>query len=187
LIGIDRVRQIVLAMKDFAHPGIKSKALYDLNHGIEVTVTISRNEWKYVADLETNLDPSLPFIYCSMDEINQVVLNMIVNSSHSIKDMLEKGREEKGKIVICTRREGEEAVIYISDTGKGISKEIISKIYDPFFTTKEVGKGTGQGLAIAHDIIVNKHKGSIQVESEIGKGTTFIIKIPILNELNDKG
>jgi two-component system, NtrC family, sensor kinase len=187
LTGIDRVRQIVLAMKDFAHPGIKTKALSDLNHGIEVTVTISRNEWKYVADLNTDLDPSLPFVYCLMDEINQVILNMIVNSSHAIKELYDKDRQKKGNITIKTKKEEDQAVIYITDTGNGIPKEIINKIFDPFFTTKEVGKGTGQGLAIAHDIIVNKHKGSIQVKSELGKGTTFTIKIPILSESNEKG
>jgi len=187
LTGIDRVRQIVLAMKDFAHPGVKSKALSDLNHGIEVTATISRNEWKYVADLETILDPTLPLVYCSMDEINQVILNMIVNSAHSIRDIIDKGKIEKGKITIKTKNENNFACVSISDTGMGIPKEIINKVFDPFFTTKEVGEGTGQGLAIAHDIIVNKHKGSIEVESAIEKGTTFIIKIPIMDEQNGKG
>ncbi|HEY9188427.1 MAG TPA: PAS domain S-box protein [Ignavibacteria bacterium] len=187
LEGVNKVRKIVLAMKDFAHPGVKTKSYSDLNRGIEVTATISKNEWKYYADLELDLDQDLPLIYCSLDEINQVILNMIVNSAHAIKDTIDKGKQEKGKIIIKTYKENDDAVILISDTGCGIPENIKDKIFDPFFTTKEVGKGTGQGLAIAHDIIVNKHKGKIEVESFVGKGTTFKIYLPISteNEINN--
>jgi PAS domain S-box-containing protein len=179
LTGVDRVRKIVLALKDFAHPGVKEKQPSDLNHGIEVTATISRSEWKYVSELETDLEEGLPPVYCVIDEINQVMLNMIVNSAHAITDAIKKESSQKGKIIISTRKEDQFVKITISDTGKGIPKSNLNKIFDPFFTTKVVGKGTGQGLAIAHDIIVNKHKGTIQVESEVGKGTTFIIRLPI--------
>lgn len=187
LEGVEKVRKIVLAMKDFAHPGVKTKSFSNLNRGIEVTATISKNEWKYYADLELDLDPDLPFVYCSLDEINQVILNMIVNSAHAIKEKIDKGKQEKGKITIKTYKENNDAIIIISDTGSGIPDNIKDKIFDPFFTTKEVGKGTGQGLAIAHDIIVNKHKGKIEVESVVGKGTTFKIFLPISteNEINN--
>ncbi|WP_334110272.1 PAS domain S-box protein [Thermodesulfitimonas autotrophica] len=179
LEGIGRVRKLVLAMKEFAHPGKKEKAPYNLNRAVESTVTISRNEWKYVADLEMDLDPDLPPVPCVVDEINQVVLNMIINAVHAIETVVNKEVGEKGKIIIRTRREGDFAKIEISDTGSGIPPAIIDRIFDPFFTTKEVGKGSGQGLAIAHDIIVNKHRGNITVESEVGKGTTFTVYLPL--------
>ncbi|OPX88779.1 MAG: Sporulation kinase E [Pelotomaculum sp. PtaB.Bin013] len=179
LDGIKRVSQIVLAMKEFSHPGKKEKTLSDINRAIASTVIISRNEWKYVSDLETILEPNLPLVKCVIDEINQVILNMIINAAHSIKEVVEKNSAPKGKITIITRNAGTHVQILISDTGAGIPPSIIQKIYEPFFTTKEVGKGTGQGLAIAHDIIINKHKGNLNVESELGKGTTFTISLPL--------
>ncbi|MEW6173415.1 MAG: PAS domain S-box protein [Bacillota bacterium] len=179
LEGIAQVRKLVLAMKEFAHPGKREKALCNLNRAVESTVTISRNEWKYVADLETDLDPDLPPVPCVVDEINQVVLNTIVNAAHAIATVVDRDAGEKGKITVATRREGDFVKIIISDTGTGIPPAIIDRIFDPFFTTKEVGKGSGQGLAIAHDIIVNKQKGNITVESEVGKGTTFTVWLPL--------
>ncbi|OGU11091.1 MAG: hypothetical protein A2X61_00255 [Ignavibacteria bacterium GWB2_35_12] len=177
--GIKRVSKIVLAMKNFAHPSAKQKALSNINQGVDVTVTISRNEWKYIAELETRLEPDLPLVQCTIDEINQVILNMIVNAAHAIEEAIGKDTGKQGKITIETKSDNEFVYIILHDTGKGIPQEIQSRIFDPFFTTKEVGKGTGQGLAIAHDIIVNKHKGEITVESEVGKGTTFTLKLPI--------
>ncbi|NPV89652.1 MAG: PAS domain S-box protein [Firmicutes bacterium] len=176
--GLKRVSQIVLAMKDFSHPG-KEKSYSDLNRAIEGTITISRNEWKYVAELVTDLDPQLNRVYCVIDEINQVLLNMIINSAHAIMESLEKKIINKGRIAVSTRTIGNNVEIKIKDNGIGIPEEITNKIYDPFFTTKEVGKGTGQGLALAHDIIVNKHNGYIQVESTVGQGTCFTIYLPI--------
>lgn len=179
LEGIDRVRKIVLAMKAFSHPGTKEKQAANINQGIEITTTISRNEWKYIADLEMDLDPDLPFVYCSIDEINQVILNMIINATQAIEEANRMKGEEKGKITITTRHQDDHILIMVKDTGIGISAENKSRIFDPFFTTKDVGKGTGQGLSLAHNIIVQLHQGSIQVESEVGKGTTFIIQLPI--------
>jgi PAS domain S-box-containing protein len=181
--GISRVTNLIRAMKDFAHPGVKEKTYSNINQGIEVTAEISKNEWKYVADLELNLSGNLPLVYCLQDELNQVVLNMIINSSHAIEEKIGKGNSNKGKITIETYQEDTSAVIVVSDTGAGIKESIISKIFDPFFTTKEVGKGTGQGLAIVHDLIVNKHGGTITVDSNPDTGTKFLIKLPIdLNE-----
>lgn len=180
-VGIDRVTKLVRAMKDFAHPGVKEKSYYDINHGIQVTITISKNEWKYVADVDFKPATNLPDVYCLQDELNQVILNMIINSAHAIQEKIDREKNDKGLISIETLREGDFAVIKISDNGKGIKQENISKIFDPFFTTKQVGKGTGQGLAISHDIIVNKHGGQINVDSKYGVGTTFTIKIPIYN------
>lgn len=177
--GIERVNKIVRALKDFAHPSAKEKSLSDINHGIEVTAIISKNQWKYVADLETKLDPDLPYISCLLDEINQVILNMIINAAHAIQERYGNEPEIKGKIIIETRRTDEYIEILTEDNGTGIKSENLNKIFDPFFTTKEVGKGTGQGLSIVHDIIVKKHNGSISVDSEYGKGTVFSIKLPI--------
>ncbi|MCX7874610.1 MAG: PAS domain S-box protein [Melioribacteraceae bacterium] len=184
--GIKRVTTIIKAMKDFAHPGNKQMAYADINRGIEVTATISKNEWKYYSDLKLELDKNLPLVYCLIDEINQVILNMIINSAHAIEEKFRNSKEKLGIIKISTTQEGDYVLINISDNGNGINPTIINRIFDPFFTTKEVGKGTGQGLSIAHDIIVNKHKGLITVKSDFGIGTTFTIKLPI-DEIKNGG
>lgn len=177
--GLKRASRIVRAMKDFAHPGSIDKSYVNINKGIETTSTISRNEWKYVADLKLDLDETLPDVYCQLEEINQVILNMIVNSAHAIEEKLGDNPTEKGEIKINTTSFNGSVKIEISDSGNGIPKKNLENVFMPFFTTKEVGKGTGQGLAIAHDIIKNKHKGDIKVFSEAGKGTTFSIILPI--------
>ena len=179
LDGVERVRKIVLAMREFSHPSEKEKKLADLNHGIETTVVISRNEWKYSAELETDLDPNLPLINCQIDEINQVILNMIINAVQAIQEKLPPGSDQKGKIIITTRKGENCVIIKIKDTGNGIPLEIQRRIFDPFFTTKGVGKGTGQGLSLAHQIIVQKHHGKIDVDSIVGEGSTFTIEIPV--------
>ncbi|OPX37018.1 MAG: hypothetical protein B1H13_13565 [Desulfobacteraceae bacterium 4484_190.3] len=179
LAGVERVAKIVRAMKEFSHPGSDEKTPTDLNKAIENTVTVARNEWKYVADLEMDFDEKLPPVPCLPGEMNQVILNMIVNASHAIADVVGDGANGKGTITIRTRKEEEWAEIRIEDTGAGIPEEIRERIFDPFFTTKEVGKGTGQGLSIAHNVIVDKHGGMIDVESDAGKGTTFIIRLPL--------
>jgi PAS domain S-box-containing protein len=178
LEGITRVSTIVGAMKEFSHPDTKEKIPLDLNRAINSTITVARNEWKYVADLETEFDPSLPLISCLPGEFNQVILNLIVNAAHAIADVVKKGGPEKGKITVQTKNCAEWVEIRIQDSGTGIPKKVQSRIFDPFFTTKEIGKGTGQGLAIARSVIVDKHGGSIHFETEEGKGTTFIIRLP---------
>lgn len=175
--GVHRVAEIVLAMKNFSHPGEEEFKAVDINNSIENTITVTKNEWKYVADIEIDLQKNLPLINGLPGGINQVLLNILVNAAHAIADDTKK---QKGKIKISTRSTGEDVEIKISDSGCGISKENMAKVFDPFFTTKEIGKGTGQGLAIAHDIIVEKHNGSIDIESESGVGTTFMIRLPIM-------
>ena len=179
LEGVDRVANIVRAMKEFAHPGASEMTATDLSKAIENTVMVARNEWKYVAEVDTIFDAELPAVPCLPGELNQVMLNMIVNAAHAIGDRLGDNSQEKGTLTIETRKSGPFAEIRISDSGCGISQENIEKIFTPFFTTKAAGKGTGQGLAIAHSVIVEKHNGVIDVESEIGVGTTFIIQIPL--------
>ncbi|WP_051309518.1 ATP-binding protein [Desulfogranum japonicum] len=178
--GITRVTSIVQAMKEFSHPGRKEFELLDLNHLIEVTTTISKNEWKYCAELVLDLAPDLPQIPCLANEIGQVLLNLLVNSAHTIQERIESTEnKEPGLITIKTELEGSVIVIHISDTGCGIPKAIQPRIFDPFFTTKAVGKGTGQGLAIAYNVIATKHGGSLSFQTIPGRGTTFTIKLPI--------
>ena len=176
--GVERIAAIVRAMKEFSHPGSDEKTCVDLNKAIETTVTVARNEWKYVADLITDLAPDLPLVPCLLSQFNQVILNMIVNATHAIADVV-KGTGGKGTVTITSRHVEGWAEIRITDSGTGIPEEIQQKIFDPFFTTKEVGKGTGQGLAIAHSVIVDKHQGTITIESEVGRGTTFIVRLPL--------
>jgi PAS domain S-box-containing protein len=178
LDGIQNVSKIVRAMKEFSHPGGKDMTLVDLNKAIENTLIVSRNEWKYIAEIETEFDESLSAVPCYPDEFNQVMLNMIINAAHAISEKNSDG-VTKGTISIKTIRNKNDACVRIKDDGAGIPKDNLSKIFDLFFTTKEVGKGTGQGLAIAYDVIVNKHHGTIDVESEVEKGTTFTICLPL--------
>jgi len=181
LDGVGRVAKIVRAMKEFSHPGTEEKRPVDINRAIETTLTVASNEWKYVATAKTVLAPDLPMVPCLAGEFNQVVLNLIINSSHAIADTVGDGSKGKGEITITTRREDDWAEISIKDSGAGIPENIQSRIFEPFFTTKDVGRGTGQGLSLAHAVIVKKHSGKIWFESEPGKGTTFFIRLPLTN------
>jgi PAS domain S-box-containing protein len=176
--GLARVSTIVKAMKEFSHPGPSEMRAVDLNHAITSTVEVSRSEWKYIADMRLELDPELASVRCFPDELNQVVLNLIINAAHAIADQ-PKSVSGKGIITISTRREGEWVEIRVEDTGTGIPEAVQPKVFLPFFTTKDVGKGTGQGLSIAHAVVVEKHRGEIRFETEDGKGTVFIVRIPI--------
>lgn len=176
--GVSRVSVIVRAMKEFAHPGSHEKAEVNLNNAIMSTITVASAEWKYVAEMKTHLDPSLPHVPCLLGEFNQVVLNIIVNAAHAIADVV-KDTSTKGTITVSTESVGDKVEIRIADTGSGIPESVRTKIFDPFFTTKEVGKGTGQGLAIARSVVVDKHGGSITFDSEEGRGTTFVIRLPL--------
>jgi PAS domain S-box-containing protein len=178
LEGINRVSTLVSAMKEFSHPGTKEKIPLDLNHAIDSTITVARSEWKYVASLETDFDPTLPPVLCQPGEFNQVILNLIVNAAHAIGDVVRERGSQMGVIRVQTRKCTEWAEIRVQDTGAGIPENVQPRIFDPFFTTKEIGKGTGQGLAIAHSVIVDKHNGSISFETEEGNGTTFIVRLP---------
>ena len=175
--GVNRVTAIVSAMKKFSHPGGEEKTAVDFNAAVENTVTVAKNEWKYVADVVLELDHDLPPVFCHPGDFNQVILNILVNAAHAIADKV-KGTTDKGTITIRTEADGDFCKLSVADTGKGIPEENRNKIFDPFFTTKEVGKGTGQGLAITHNIVVTKHGGSIDFESEVGKGTTFVVRVP---------
>jgi PAS domain S-box-containing protein len=187
LKGVDRITNIVQAMKIFAHPGRVEKEPIDINKEIQKTITITRNEWKYVARLVTDFDSTLPQVPCYRAEFNQVILNLIINAAHAIADANGHNSSEKGTIAISSSCDKNWTEIRISDTGPGIPKEIRHRVFDLFFTTKEPGRGTGQGLAIAHSVIVEKHKGVLNIETEEGRGTTFIIRLPIDSDQLENG
>lgn len=187
LDGIARVAKIVHAMKEFSHPGSDEKQPADINQLILTTLTVSRNEWKYVADVETLLQKDLQLVPCHAGELNQVLLNLLINAAHAIAEAVGDGSAAKGKITIRTIQDERFTTISIHDTGAGIRPEIQSRIFDPFFTTKAVGRGTGQGLSLAHNSIVKKHGGKIWFESEVGKGTTFYIQLPMAGGARSSG
>lgn len=180
LDGVTRVATIVRAMKEFAHTNRGEKAETDLNKALQSTLTVARNEIKYVADVETDLQ-ELPLVQCDGGDMNQVFLNLLVNAAHAIED---RGATngQKGRIGVRTHCEGDQVVISISDTGCGIPETIHHKIFEPFFTTKEVGRGSGQGLAIARNIVVERHGGSLTFDTQVGRGTTFTIRLPIRSD-----
>ncbi len=179
LDGVNRIATIVQAMKEFSRPGAKEKNPADLNRAIENTATIAHNEWKHVADLELDLDPSLPLVPCYANDINQALLNLIINAAHAIEDAIEVQPNGKGLITITSRCHDGQVEIRVTDTGTGIPDEIHSRLFDPFFTTKQVGRGSGQGLSVAYSSIVKHHGGSITFDTEINKGTTFTVRLPI--------
>lgn len=179
LEGLGRVSTIVRGMKEFSHVDRSNeKALGDINRALESTLVVARNELKYVADVETNFG-ELPPVLCHLGDLNQVFLNLLVNAAHAIEDIVKK-TNSKGKISVGTRRDGDWVEVSISDSGTGIPEEARDKIFDPFFTTKGVGKGTGQGLALARAIVVEKHGGTLTFVTEMGKGTTFFVRLPLL-------
>jgi|GEM_PF-2493167 len=179
LEGVERVAKIVRSMKQFSHPSQEEKRPADINRAIGSTVIISRNEWKYVAEVEEQYDPDLPPVPCFEAELNQVILNIIMNAVDAIKDAVEAGLIQKGLIGIATRRNDRWVEIEISDNGTGIPEDLQGRIFDPFFTTKDVGKGTGQGLAISYSIINQKHSGLLSFSSTPGRGTKFFISLPL--------
>lgn len=177
--GLHRVASIVSAMKDFSHPSAGEKGPCDINEAISATLIVATNEWKYVADVETAFDADLPLVPCLRDEVNQVVLNLVVNAAHAISDVVQGGGLGRGTIRVETLHDNGWVEIRISDTGTGIPEKARARVFDPFFTTKPVGKGTGQGLAIAYSVIVEKHGGEISFDTEMGRGTTFIVRLPV--------
>lgn len=179
LEGLNRVAKIVNSLKEFSYPGSPIRAPIDLNHAIENALTVCRHEWKYVADVVTDFDPELPAVPCLVDELNQVILNLVINASHAISDARPAGTDTKGTITVKTRTQEGWAVVSVADTGRGIPEAIRERIFEPFFTTKPMGKGTGQGLTIVRSVVVGKHHGKVNFTTQLGKGTTFTIHLPL--------
>ncbi|MDJ0667967.1 MAG: ATP-binding protein [Desulfobacterales bacterium] len=185
--GVERISRIVRSMKLFAHPGGEEKTPVDLNEAIESTIVITRNEWKYVAELTTDLDPQLPPVPCLRGEFNQVILNLITNAAHAIADAANGRPGTKGSIHVATACRPQWAEIRIQDSGTGIPEAIRHKVFDLFFTTKEEGRGSGQGLALAHAVIVDQLGGQLRFETTEGRGTTFILRLPREAEAHGHG
>ena len=178
--GNSRITTIVKSMKNFAYKDAESaKRPSDLNQAIQSTIVVATNEWKYHAELKLELDENLPFVPCNIGEINQVVLNLVVNGAHAIRDRFQEAQKGNLKVTTMHYADAGCVVISINDDGGGIPKKVQTRIFEPFFTTKEVGVGTGQGLAIAHNVIVKSHSGQIWFDTQEGVGTTFFIKLPM--------
>jgi PAS domain S-box-containing protein len=185
LSGIERVTRIVAAMKEFTHPGEDALTPVDLNRAVESSIAVSTNEWKYVADVVTDLADDLPLVPGIAGELSQVFVNLIVNGAHAVAEAQEThgdglpAGDQKGTITVSTRAVGDHAEVRIADSGTGIPEDIRDRVFDHFFTTKDVGRGTGQGLSLAHGVVATKHGGTIDFETELGVGTTFIIRLPL--------
>jgi signal transduction histidine kinase len=177
LEGVTRVATIVRALKDFAHPDHKEWVPTDINRALLSTLTVARNEIKYVADVVTELG-DLPLVVCQPGGLNQALLNLVINAAHAIGDVVGDSGA-RGTITVRTTCEDDMVVIAITDTGNGIPEAVRHRIFDPFFTTKAVGRGTGQGLTIARSVIVDNHGGTLTFETAMGRGTTFFVRVPV--------
>ncbi len=177
--GLARVQQIVKSLKEYAHPASQEKIPSDINAAIQTSLNVAKHEWKYVADTKLELAATLPKVACNVGEINQVLLNLIVNAAHAIESKLRKTGEKKGLITVRSRVEGSWVVIEIEDSGTGIPETVRARIFDPFFTTKPMGKGTGQGLHVAQTIVATNHGGQLEFDTELGRGTTFRLRLPL--------
>jgi two-component system, NtrC family, sensor kinase len=170
------VGSIAKSMTEFAHPETQ-KANIDVNRAVRTTLNMARNEYKTIAELVTDFG-DIPAVHCHAGDINQVVLNLVLNAAHAIGDAVE-GTGNKGRLTVRTRAIGDYVEISVGDTGEGIPESVRPRIFEPFVTTKEVGRGAGQGLALSRGIVVEKLKGSLHFETESGKGTTFFIRLPV--------
>ena len=176
--GLDQISEIITSMKRFAYKDTSSSPTHsDLNVAVKDCISLSRNEWKNVALLDSDLDPELPLVQCRISEITRVILNLIINAAQAIKA---QKTEDLGQIFVETKLEDDKFVrVSVKDNGGGIPPEVASRIFEPFFTTKKVGVGTGQGLAISYNLVVERHLGRIYFDSDTGKGTTFHVLLPI--------
>lgn len=179
LDGIERVATIVRAMKDFSHPGYRERKLVDVNDVLAKAIVLSRNEWKYKADVDASYAPDLPHVLGVAGDLSQVFLNLVVNAAQAIDEKPLASDNAKGRIDVRTTHDDRWVTITIRDTGVGIPRDKYQTIFEPFYTTKEVGKGTGQGLAIVRAAVVDRHNGEVAVESELGVGTTFQVRLPV--------
>ncbi|MBW1975553.1 MAG: PAS domain S-box protein [Deltaproteobacteria bacterium] len=184
---ITQIQKIVSSIRDFSHPLTPKRQWVDINKSIQSVVNLTKNEWKRIAEVSLKLDPKLPLLYCSPTEINQVLLNLVVNALQAIQEKKEKNSNFWGRLTLETSLNGPWCEIKISDNGVGIPDTIKDKVFEPFFTTKDPGMGTGQGLAIAQAIVVRGHSGQIFFNSKEGKGTEFVIRLPLKSQQDEDG
>jgi len=180
--GLSRIAGIVRAAGDFSRISSDDRTDVDINRVIRSAASISQLEWKYVADMDLDLDPGLPPVSCVWGDMNQVMLNLIVNAGHAVSEVTDGGKNGKGRITIRSRRDDDRVVITVSDTGPGISPDIAARIFEPFFTTKKAG-GTGLGLSIAHSLVVKKHGGHLSCGTAAGGGAIFTVRLPCARTL----
>jgi PAS domain S-box-containing protein len=178
--GVERVTRIVRSMKAFSHEK-QEMAVVDVNQTVENTLTLASNEYRYVADVVTDLGAT-PEVFCHSGDLQEVLLTLLVNAAQAIADVDDLGLARRGRITVTTRKERGSAVIAIADTGCGMPEHVRGQIFQPFFTTKAVGKGIGQGLAVARSLIVDRYHGSLVFESEVGHGSVFTIRLPVNEE-----
>jgi len=176
--GIHRINDIVKAIKIYAHPGQSTAQITDLSEVIKYSVTVTTNQWNYVAELKVKLDEKLPELMINSGELGQVLVNLIINAADAIKERIENADKTMGLIEITACYDEKSVYLVVSDNGTGMPEKVKKRIFDPFFTTKEVGKGTGQGLSISRAIICKNLDGNLAVDSKPGKGTSFIIQLP---------
>jgi PAS domain S-box-containing protein len=175
--GIQRVAKIVSAMRAFAHPPVPERSLVDINDAVRNTLIVATNEYRYVADVVTELG-EVPLVECNGSDLNQVLLNLIINAADAIVDVVGDSGE-RGQITVRTWSQEESVLISVADSGVGIPDEIADRVFDPFFTTKELGRGTGQGLTVSRSLVVERHNGSLTFETSPREGTTFLVRLPI--------
>jgi two-component system NtrC family sensor kinase len=175
LKGLDRVATLVKAMQEFGQPARRDKACADIGRALATTLTVSSAEYKNVADVELELG-TVPELSCHVAELNHVFLHLIVNAAHAIGEA--HAPPARGTIRIRTWSDDACVFVSVSDNGTGIPDDLRARVFDPFFTTKPVGRGTGQGLALARSIVVDRHGGTLTFETEVGRGTTFVVRLP---------
>jgi two-component system NtrC family sensor kinase len=174
--GVERITSIIHSMRNYSFKNVSGGfSLYDINKAVSEALVIAKSEYRKVATVETEFG-DLPLIWCDPTEINQVLLNLIINSVHAIES---QKRDALGKISINTWADSDNVFCSVEDDGPGIPQEIIDRIFEPFFTTKAIGKGTGLGLSLSYNIIINKHKGTLSVDSPPEGGTIITLSLPV--------
>jgi nitrogen fixation/metabolism regulation signal transduction histidine kinase len=171
---IREIADILKATEQFSHPNITDDKIIDINRSINNILTVSKSYWKDTVSIRTNLSPDLPMVPCCGDTFNEIILNLLVNSVDSVRQKLDAEPSAKGIITLKTLLYSDWVQVHITDNGIGIPKEIQNKIFQPFFSTKQLGKGSGNGLTICRKL-VQKEGGMISFESEFGKGATFTV------------
>ncbi len=180
LVGIKRVSEVVHAMQQVTLQSGEEKTCHDINKTLETAITVCRSEWKHVAEVRTDFDANLPPVPCLVGELSQAILNLLVNAAHAIAEKNKQNKDDKkGTIEVHTCLQVDVVEISVADTGVGISEQLKDRLFDPFFTADEMGRGGCHGLAIVHSVIVDKHAGSIEIDSTEGEGATFIIRLPV--------
>jgi|GEM_PF-6241157 len=177
--GLQQMAKIVQTMKEFAQSGGNDKQVIDINRTIQIALTVCRSRWKETAELKLQLSSEPLCVACNPDELNQVMLHLLNNAAQAIAEAVDGNGKRKGTITVRTRQEGNWAEISVEDNGVGIAPEIQDKIFNPFFTTKDVGQGSGQGLSVVYAIVVQKYGGFIDFDTQPGKGTIFTIRLPL--------